>query len=71
MAIQLQLLSSTLGLHLNDATATCDLRREFRSMLNANPAVGTDPDNTFLYYDPSRATGNLSVDSANEIFLES
>ena len=70
ISMAIQLLSSIIGLQVDNFTATCDLGTEFRSMLNANPAVGTGPDNTFLYYDPSRATGNLLEDSANVMFSE-
>ena len=77
ISMAIQLLPSVVGLQSNDATATCDLGMEFRSILNANPAVGTDPDNTYLYYDPSRAAGapgnepgTLLVGRANETFSE-
>ena len=69
ISMAIRLLYSAGGLQVNNATATCDLGTEFRSMLNANPAVGTDPDNTFLYYDPLSTSVNLLVDSANETFF--
>ena len=71
ISMAIQLLPSVVGLQVDDTTATCDLGMEFRSILNANPALGTGPDNTFLYYDPSRAAGGaLLVDSANITFSE-
>ena len=71
ISMAIQLLPSVVGLQVDDTTATCHLGMEFRSILNSNPALGTDPDNTFLYYDPSRAAGGaLLVDSANETFSE-
>ena len=67
--IAVQLPSSSEGFQIDDTTATCDLGREFRSMLNADPDLGTDQNNTFLYYDASRATGGpariLLLDSSN------
>ena len=71
ISMAIQLLPSVVGLQVDDTTATCDLGMEFRSILNSNPVLGTDPDNTFLYYDPSRAAGGaLLVNSANETFSE-
>ena len=49
MAVQLPF--SAEGLQIDETMATCDLGMEFRSMLNADPSLGTDPNNTFLYYE--------------------
>ena len=79
MAIQLP--SSTEGLQVNETMATCDLGMEFRSILNANSDLGTDPTNTFLYYDlldesrsgsgsEPRTYSNLLVDSSNVLYSE-
>ena len=73
MAVQLP--SSVVGLQVNELSATCDLGIEFRSMLNADSNLGTDLNNTFLYYNPSYATGGhdriLLVDSNNiTLYLE-
>ena len=61
--------SSTEGLQIDETTAVCDLGMKFRSILNANSGLGTDPTNTFLYYDSSGATGGparvLLLDSSN------
>ena len=67
MAVQLP--SSAEGLQIDESTVVCDLGMEFRSILNANSGLGTDPTNTFLYYDSSRANGGpgriLLLDSSN------
>ena len=72
MAVQLP--SSAEGLQIDDTTATCDLGMEFRSMLNADPDLGTDQNNTFLYYNSSRAIGGpgriLLLDSSNTEYLD-
>ena len=61
----------------NSSQIYCYLGSEFRSILNANPALGTGINNTFLYYDSSEATGGngnesgiLIVDTMNRTFSE-
>lgn len=73
MAIQLP--SSVTQLPLNERTVTCDLGEEFRSILNADPTLGTNVSNTFLYYgsteeisEPGNET--VLVNSTNATFSE-
>ena len=70
MAVQLP--PSVVGLQVSELKATCDLGMEFRSALNADSGLGTNLNNTFLYYDSSYATGGhdriLLVDSNNITF---
>ena len=72
ISMAVRLLPSVVGLQVDDTLATCDLGMEFRSMLNANAGLGTNPTNTFLYYDLSGATGGpgtvLLLDSSNTTY---
>lgn len=75
ISMTIRLLPSTVGLQVNVTTATCDLGATFRYLLEANPSLGINPSNTFLYYDPSGATGgpvgmpgNLLTDSNDMVY---
>ena len=68
IGMAVQLLPSVVGLQVDETLATCDLGMEFRSMLNVNPSLGTDPSNTYLYYDIYDIDGSamtLLVDSGD------
>ena len=68
IGMAVQLLPSVVGLQVDETLATCDLGMEFRSMLNVNPSLGTDPSNTYLYYDISDIDGSAMtslVDSSD------
>ena len=79
MAVQLSF--SAEGLQIDETMATCDLGMGFRSMLNADPGLGTDPTNTFLYYESlnesesesgygTHTNSSLLVDSDNIPYSE-
>ena len=72
ISMAMQLPPSVVGLQVNELRATCDLGMEFRATLNADSGIGTDLNNTFLYYIPSFALGGhdriLLVDSSNMTF---
>ena len=63
MAVQLPF--SAEGSQINEIMATCDLGMEFRSMLNADPNLGTNPNNTFLYYDSFNGSESRSEPRTN------
>ena len=77
ITMAVRLLPSVLGIQIDSIEAVCRLGTEFRVMLNANPDLGTAPNNTFLYYSPratdesgSETESGLLVDSANMPFSE-